>query len=161
MDSGLSVRVTSVPFMVKKTFGDLNLPYKHVKIAGIGSYLPERIVTNDELSKTLDTSDEWIFSHTGIRQRHIADDSQAPVDMAYEASRKALAEARLEPDELGMILLSTVREITTIYPPQPACCNIASGQIMRRLSTCWQLVPASSIRWKWPGAGQPVTRNRF
>jgi 3-oxoacyl-[acyl-carrier-protein] synthase-3 len=109
-----------VPFVVKKTFWRFDLPYKHVKIVGTGSYLPERVVTNDDLSKNLDTSDEWIFSHTGIRQRHIADDSQAPVDMAFEASRKALADAGIGADELGLILLSTCTGDYN-YLPSSAC----------------------------------------
>ncbi|MDD3953779.1 MAG: ketoacyl-ACP synthase III [Lentisphaeria bacterium] len=96
------------------------MPYKHVKIAGTGSYLPDRVVTNDDLAVKLDTNDEWIFSHTGIRQRRIADDSQSPVDMAFEASQKALAEAGMEPDELGMILLSTCTGDYN-YLPSSAC----------------------------------------
>lgn len=96
------------------------MPYKYVKIAGTGSYLPERIVSNDDLAKTLDTSDEWIFSHTGIRNRHIAAPEQTPVDLAYEAARKALQDAQISAEDLGMILLSTSTG-DYFYLPSTAC----------------------------------------
>jgi 3-oxoacyl-[acyl-carrier-protein] synthase III len=59
-----------------------------VAIAGIGAYLPSQIVTNDDLSKVLDTSDEWIRTRTGIRQRHIAADDEATSDLAAAAARR-------------------------------------------------------------------------
>ncbi|NMA43742.1 MAG: ketoacyl-ACP synthase III [Oligosphaeraceae bacterium] len=96
----------------------LSLPF--VKIAGTGSYLPERVVSNDDLAKTLDTSDEWIYSHTGIRERHIAADSQSPLDMAYAASCLALQQADLPAEELGMIMLSTCTGDYN-YFPSSAC----------------------------------------
>ncbi len=106
--------------MLKNHFGDFNLSFQHIKIAGIGSYLPDRIVSNDDLSEKLDTSDEWIFSHTGIRQRRIADDSQSPVDMALAASQKALADAGISASELGMVILSTCTGDYN-YLPSSAC----------------------------------------
>ena len=66
----------------------------HSRIAGTGSYLPPRIVTNAEFSQRLETSDEWIRERTGIAQRHIADESQASSDLALEASRAAPSPAR-------------------------------------------------------------------
>jgi 3-oxoacyl-[acyl-carrier-protein] synthase III len=77
------------------------------RIAGTGSYLPPRVMTNDEFAARLDTSDEWIRSRTGIVQRHIADEAQASSDLALEASRRALAAARLRADELDLILVAT------------------------------------------------------
>ena len=65
------------------------------RIAGTGSYLPARIVTNEELARRLDTSDEWIRERTGIRQRHIAGESQTSSDLALEAGRPALDAAGL------------------------------------------------------------------
>jgi 3-oxoacyl-[acyl-carrier-protein] synthase-3 len=77
------------------------------RIAGTGSYLPPRIVTNDELAARLDTSDAWIRERTGIRQRHIAEQSQASSDLALEASRRALQAAGLEAADLDLIVVAT------------------------------------------------------
>ena len=78
-----------------------------IEIAGTGAYLPKRRVDNHELSKTMDTSDEWIVSHSGIRFRHIAADDESTSDLAAEASRKALEMAGISADELGLIILAT------------------------------------------------------
>jgi len=77
------------------------------RIAGTGSYLPPRIVTNDELAKKLDTSDAWIQERTGIKQRHIADESQASSDLALEASRRAIDAAGLKAADIDLILVAT------------------------------------------------------
>ena len=82
------------------------------RIRSIGSYAPQRVMKNDELAKIVDTSDEWIYSHTGIRSRHIAADDQACSDLALEACTKALdgsgggAEA-LKPEDIDLILVAT------------------------------------------------------
>lgn len=80
---------------------------KYARIVGTGSYLPPRIVTNHDLSKRVDTSDEWILSRTGIRQRHIADESQASSDLALEASRAALGAADVSPSTIDLIIVAT------------------------------------------------------
>ena len=77
------------------------------RIAGTGSYLPARIVTNDDLARTLDTSDEWIRARTGIRQRHIAEPDQASSDLALEASKKALEAAGVSAADVDLILVAT------------------------------------------------------
>ena len=77
------------------------------KIMGTGSYLPARIVSNEELSQTLDTSDEWISSRTGIKQRHIAAPDESSVDMAEKAARAALASANMSAAELDLIIVAT------------------------------------------------------
>ncbi len=77
------------------------------RIAGTGSYLPARIVTNDELASRLDTSDQWVRERTGIAQRHIADDSQACSDLALEASRRAMEAAGVSAAELDLIVVAT------------------------------------------------------
>ena len=59
-------------------------------VRGVGGYLPERVISNDELSKTVDTSDEWIVQRTGIRQRHVAAEGEMTSDLALHASRMAL-----------------------------------------------------------------------
>ena len=77
------------------------------RIIGTGSYLPPKIVTNDDLAKRLDTSDEWIRTRTGIRQRHIADPSQGASDLGAEASRAALAAAQVSAAEVDLIIVAT------------------------------------------------------
>ncbi len=77
------------------------------RIVGTGSYLPPRVVTNEELSRTLDTSDAWIQERTGIRQRHIAEESQASSDLALEASRRALEAAGLTAADIDLIIVAT------------------------------------------------------
>lgn len=74
---------------------------------GCGSYLPERIVTNEELSKTVDTTDEWIVSRTGIRQRHIAADGELTSDLALKAAQRALEHAEIDPKDVDLVVLAT------------------------------------------------------
>ncbi len=77
------------------------------RIIGCGSYLPERILTNQELSTMVDTSEDWIVSRTGIRQRHIAADGQLTSDLAVEAARKAMDAAGVSAQDLDMIVVAT------------------------------------------------------
>jgi 3-oxoacyl-[acyl-carrier-protein] synthase III len=77
-------------------------------IIGIGKYVPERIVTNHDLEKMMDTSDEWIRTRTGIEERRIADENMNTSDMGYLAAMKAIEDAGISPQELDMILVATV-----------------------------------------------------
>lgn len=77
------------------------------RIAGTGGYLPPKVVTNDDLAKRMDTTDEWIRTRTGICQRHIADPSQASSDLGAEASRRALDAAGVTPAEVDLIIVAT------------------------------------------------------
>ena len=77
------------------------------RIIGTGSYLPERILTNDQIAETLDTSDKWITERTGIRQRHIAADNETTADIAYESAMRALEMCRRSIKEIDLIVLAT------------------------------------------------------
>jgi 3-oxoacyl-[acyl-carrier-protein] synthase-3 len=77
------------------------------RIAGTGSYLPERVMTNADFAARLDTSDEWIRTRTGIAQRHIAEPAQASSDLALEASRRALDAAGVKAEEIDLIIVAT------------------------------------------------------
>ena len=77
------------------------------RITGTGSYLPERVLTNDELAKTIDTTHEWIVERTGIHKRHIIADGQTTCDMAEHACREALTFAKLEPNDIDLIVFAT------------------------------------------------------
>ncbi|HEY0102770.1 MAG TPA: beta-ketoacyl-ACP synthase III [Brevundimonas sp.] len=76
-------------------------------VTGVGSFLPEQVITNADLSKIVDTSDEWIVERTGIRQRHKARDDQPTSDLATEAARRALADAGRTADEVDLIVVGT------------------------------------------------------
>ena len=76
-------------------------------IVGLGTYVPERVLTNSELQKMVDTSDEWIVARTGIRERRVAAPEEATSDMAYQASVKALDDAGIKPEEIDLIITAT------------------------------------------------------
>jgi len=79
----------------------------YARIIGTGSYLPERVLTNGDLEQKVETTDEWIYSRTGIRQRHVAAEGQVASDLALEASRRALASAGIVASDLGLIVVAT------------------------------------------------------
>jgi len=80
---------------------------KRAKIVGVGAYAPKRILTNAELEKMVDTTDEWIVQRTGIRERRIADESEATSDLALRAAQQALERAGVEPGEIDFIVVGT------------------------------------------------------
>ncbi|MBD9368719.1 beta-ketoacyl-ACP synthase III [Xanthomonas sp. XNM01] len=89
------------------------------RIAGTGSYLPEKVVTNDDLAKVVDTSDEWIRSRTGIRERHIAADTETTSDLGYNAAVRALEAAGIEASQLDLIVVGTTTP--DLIFPSTAC----------------------------------------
>lgn len=89
------------------------------RILGTGGYLPEKVLTNHDLEKIVETSDDWIASRTGIRERHIADDNEATSDLAYQASRRALDMAQIGADEIELIIVATTTPDMTF--PSTAC----------------------------------------
>ncbi len=78
------------------------------RVLGTGSFVPEKVLTNGDLMKMVDTSDEWILERTGISERRIAEKDVATSDLALEAGRRALSSARVKPEELDLILVATV-----------------------------------------------------
>ncbi|MCM2335428.1 MAG: ketoacyl-ACP synthase III [Pseudomonas sp.] len=91
----------------------------YARIAGTGSYLPEKCLTNDDLAKFVDTSDEWIAARTGIRQRHVAAEGETTCDLAYHASVRALEAAGVAAGELDLIIVGTTTP--DIIFPSTAC----------------------------------------
>ena len=89
------------------------------RIAGTGSYLPDKMLTNDDLSKIVDTSDEWITVRTGIKERHIAADDQTTGDLAYHAAVRALQTAGVDASEIDLIVLGTTTP--DLIFPSTAC----------------------------------------
>ncbi len=90
-----------------------------VSVAGTGTYLPEKVLSNEDLSELVDTSDEWIFSRTGMRERRIARDDQATSDLAAEAARAALADAGVSADEVDLLIVATLSP--DMFFPSTAC----------------------------------------
>jgi 3-oxoacyl-[acyl-carrier-protein] synthase-3 len=80
---------------------------KYSRIVGTGSYLPEKVLTNHDLEKMVDTSDEWIRSRSGIRERHIAADGEVASDLAYVAATRAIASAGLTPADIDLVIVAT------------------------------------------------------
>src|SRR5690348_15618507 len=80
----------------------------HATITGLGAYAPERVITNDELSQLVETSDEWIVERTGIRERRIAADEQALSDLCLPAAEEALNQAGLDGKDVDLIVVATV-----------------------------------------------------
>jgi len=105
------------------------------RIAGTGSYLPEKIITNQDLEKMVDTTDEWIRTRTGIERRHVAADGETTVDLAEHAARRALEAAGIAPAEVDFIAFGT----TTPDLIFPNC-----GTLLQRRLGC-RGVPAFSL----------------
>jgi 3-oxoacyl-[acyl-carrier-protein] synthase-3 len=80
---------------------------RDVKIASVGAHVPARRMHNDELAKIVDTSDEWIYSHTGIHYRHLAGDDEAASDLAVPAARQAMERAGVTPEDIDLVLVAT------------------------------------------------------
>jgi len=94
-------------------------PMIHARITGTGHYLPERIVTNDDLAKFVDTNDEWIRQRSGIEQRHFADPSEAVSDMGTKAAEKAIADAGITPEEIDYVICACLTP--DFLMPSSAC----------------------------------------
>jgi len=89
------------------------------KITGVAGYVPPRVMTNVDLEKIVDTSDEWIRTRTGIHQRHVVDKGQATSHMATEAAKALLAQTKTHPDEIDLIVLASVTP--DMFFPATAC----------------------------------------
>jgi 3-oxoacyl-[acyl-carrier-protein] synthase-3 len=106
----------------------------------VGAYAPERVVTNHDLSKSLDTSDEWITSRTGIRERRVAAPGEATSDLALKAAQRALNAAAMAPEELDLVLCAT---ITGDYP-FPSTASLLQHRLGARRAAAFDLSAACS-----------------
>src|SRR5260370_22081103 len=106
-----SIPISSKQFkrtMKNKVQRRLNKPRRTVSIIGTGSYLPERILTNHDLEKIVETNDEWIRTRTGIAERRIAAKEESTSDMATHAARAAMEQAQVTAEEIDLIIVATV-----------------------------------------------------
>lgn len=113
---------------------------KNVSIVGIGSYLPERILTNAELEKMVDTTDEWIVTRTGIKERHIAADNEAASDLGAKAAVRALENAGVSAEQVDMIICATISKDMVF--PNTAC--FIQNLIGAKNASCFDLEAACS-----------------
>lgn len=97
---------------------------RYAHVIGWGKYVPPRVLTNDELAKTMDTSDGWIREHTGIQQRHIASPKESTALMALHAAREAVEVADINPSDLDLIIVSTA---SPEYPFPATACLVQDG----------------------------------
>jgi len=96
----------------------MSAPYR-AAITGLGAYVPEKILTNADIEKIVDTTDEWITTRTGIRERHVAAKDQATSDLALPAAKEAIAAAGLTPKDLDLIIVATTSP--DMFFPSAAC----------------------------------------
>ncbi len=113
---------------------------KGAKITGIGHYLPEKVLTNFDFEKMVDTSDEWIVTRTGIRERRIAAEHEVSSDMAFEASKVALADAGVEAKDLDIVLVATV----TPDMPLPSTACILQDMLGAKKAAAFDIAAACS-----------------
>ncbi|MSU53627.1 MAG: 3-oxoacyl-ACP synthase [Opitutia bacterium] len=110
-------------------------------ILGTGAYAPARVLTNTELALTIDTSDEWIVSRSGIRERHIAAPGEMTSDMAVHAARLALADAKLQPADIDLLVIAT---ITPDMPMPATACSVQHKLGLSTSTACFDLNAACS-----------------
>ncbi len=131
------------------------MPYS--RIAGTGSYLPEKVLTNRDLEQVVDTSDDWIYERTGIRQRHIAADSEQTSDLACQAARRAMEAAGVTPDEVDLIIVAT--STPDMIFPATACLlqsklGVTQGAAFDMQAVCSGFVYALATADKFVASGQ-------
>jgi 3-oxoacyl-[acyl-carrier-protein] synthase-3 len=113
---------------------------KNTGIIGTGSYVPEKVLTNSDIEKFLDTSDEWIYTRTGIRERHVAAKDQATSDLAKIACERAMQVAGVKPDDIDLIVLATITPDTHC----PAGANWLESKLKCRKAVSFDLTAACS-----------------
>lgn len=109
-------------------------------ILSTGSYLPKKILSNNEIALTLDTSDEWIRQRTGITQRHIADKGELTSDLAFNAARNAIEKAKISEDEIDLIVVAT----TTSDKTFPSCATIVQNKLKCKKAFAFDVQAACS-----------------
>ena len=110
------------------------------RIVGLGGYLPERVLTNHDLERIVDTSDDWITTRTGIRERRIVADDEALVDLVERAGRAALSDAGIDPTEVDLLIVATA----TVEQPIPASAAIVQPRLGLANAACFDLSAACS-----------------
>ncbi len=141
------------------------------RIVGTGSYLPERVLTNEELARSVDTSDEWIRDRTGIRQQHVVADGQTTGDLAFEAATRALAAAGVKGSDIDLLVVGTTTP--DLIFPSTACLlqhrlgangctafdvNAACSGFMYALGVADKFIRSGSVRTALVVGAETLTR---
>ena len=113
---------------------------RRIGITGLGMYVPKKVLTNRDLEKMVDTTDEWIQTRTGIRERHIVEPGTATSDLAYEAGREALKQAKLDAKELELLIVAT----TTPDMLFPSTSCLVQQRLGAKHAVCFDLSAACS-----------------
>ena len=113
---------------------------KSVGITGIGMYVPKKVLTNQEIEKMVDTSDEWITTRTGIKRRHIVQPGRPSSALAAEAAKKAIADAKLKPEDIELIIVATI----TPDMPFPSTACFVQSKIGAKNAACFDVGAACS-----------------
>lgn len=124
---------------------------KKIGIIGIGSYVPEKVLTNLDLEKMVDTSDSWIRERTGISERRIAEDTQATSDLAFKAAERAVSDAGLKPEDIDLIIVATVTPDR--FFPSTACLvqkklNAVNAAAFDISAACSGFIYAMTLAWQ-------------
>src|SRR6202050_4577882 len=117
------------------------MPTRSTAILGTGAYAPARILTNSDLSRLVDTSDEWIRSRSGIRERRIAAADEATSDLAVSAARRALEDAGVAASEVDLLIIATV---TPDFPMPATACLVQHRLGVPSEAACFDLNAACS-----------------
>jgi 3-oxoacyl-[acyl-carrier-protein] synthase III len=117
-----------------------HLPKRTVSIIGTGSYVPEKILTNAELEKMVDTTDEWITTRTGIKERRIAAKGETTSDMSAKAAQAAIENAGISPEEIDLIILASITPDQ--FMPSSAC--LVQTKIGATRAACFDISAACS-----------------
>ena len=117
-----------------------HLPKRTVSIIGTGSYLPEKALTNAELEKMVETSDDWITSRTGIRERRIAAEGEFTSDLAANAAKAAIENAGINAEEIDLIIVASITP--DMFMPSTAC--IVQTKIGAKRAACFDISAACS-----------------
>jgi len=130
---------------------------RRVRIAGTGSFLPEKVLTNADFERMVDTSDEWITTRTGIKERHIVDGGVVTSDLAYEASKLALEDAKVSVEQLDLIIVASITPDTIL--PASACWLQAklgafNAGAFDILAACSGFLYAANIAWQFIATGR-------
>jgi 3-oxoacyl-[acyl-carrier-protein] synthase-3 len=129
---------------------------RHARVMGTGSYLPENIVTNEDLARRIDTTDDWIFSRSGIRQRHIAARDEFTCDLAEQAARRALAAASRSPKDVDLVIVATTTPDQVF--PSTACLlqdrlGIRGGPAFDVQAVCAGFIYALDVTYRYIQTG--------
>ena len=133
---------------------------KRIAITGTGSYVPEKVLSNHDIEKFLDTSDEWIYTRTGIRERRIADPGTATSDLSKIACERAMEMAGVTKDDIDLIVLATITP-DTHCPAGPTGWRRSSAAAMRSLLISPRHARGLFSRFTWPISSYAAARTRW